>query len=226
MENKTGKYLKYAIGEIVLVVIGILIALQINNWNNNKKSNAAETKLLKELLQDTKSDSIFFKSRMDHMYNHMELSKNLNLIYDESANDSIKSILYGDYPIFDISMAYQASVVINFKNKIDEFSNDSIQQLIRDYILQHHYIELAYEQKDRLFEKYAGESHLFYSDKMIALNENSTIEEFYNAIEFKKHHKTINYLNGTVENSLLRTQLLLNINDDLIQYINMVLDEN
>ena len=37
-KNKTGKYLKYAIGEIVLVVIGILIALQINNWNENRKS--------------------------------------------------------------------------------------------------------------------------------------------------------------------------------------------
>lgn len=37
MENKTGKYLKYAIGEIILVVIGILIALQINNWNEKKK---------------------------------------------------------------------------------------------------------------------------------------------------------------------------------------------
>jgi len=36
-KNKTGKYLKYALGEIVLVVIGILIALQINNWNENKK---------------------------------------------------------------------------------------------------------------------------------------------------------------------------------------------
>ena len=36
MENKTGKYLKYAIGEIVLVVIGILIALGINNWNQNQ----------------------------------------------------------------------------------------------------------------------------------------------------------------------------------------------
>ena len=34
-KNKTGKYFKYAIGEIVLVVIGILIALQINNWNEN-----------------------------------------------------------------------------------------------------------------------------------------------------------------------------------------------
>lgn len=36
MENKTSKYLKYAIGEIVLVVIGILIALSINNWNENR----------------------------------------------------------------------------------------------------------------------------------------------------------------------------------------------
>ena len=37
MENKTGKYFKYAIGEIILVVIGLLIALQINNWNEEKK---------------------------------------------------------------------------------------------------------------------------------------------------------------------------------------------
>ena len=37
MENKTSKYLKYAIGEIILVVIGILIALQVNNWNENRK---------------------------------------------------------------------------------------------------------------------------------------------------------------------------------------------
>ncbi|MGB5203859.1 MAG: DUF6090 family protein, partial [Eudoraea sp.] len=37
-ENKIGQYLKYAIGEILLVVIGILIALQINNWNEVKKT--------------------------------------------------------------------------------------------------------------------------------------------------------------------------------------------
>ena len=53
-EGKTGKYLKYAIGEIVLVVIGILIALQINNWNENRKlENSKETlmfALKKELL--------------------------------------------------------------------------------------------------------------------------------------------------------------------------------
>ena len=48
-EGKTGKYLKYAIGEIVLVVIGILIALQINNWNQEKKENQFEIKMLTEL---------------------------------------------------------------------------------------------------------------------------------------------------------------------------------
>ena len=39
LQNKTSKYFKYAIGEIILVVIGILIALQINNWNEHYKDN-------------------------------------------------------------------------------------------------------------------------------------------------------------------------------------------
>ena len=49
MENKTGRYLKYAFGEIVLVVIGILIALQINNWNEAKKDRTFEVKMLSEI---------------------------------------------------------------------------------------------------------------------------------------------------------------------------------
>lgn len=49
VENRFNKYLIYAIGEIVLVVIGILIALQINNWNERKKDRDFEIKMLKEL---------------------------------------------------------------------------------------------------------------------------------------------------------------------------------
>ncbi len=48
-KNKTGKYLKYAIGEIVLVVIGILIALQINNWNEVRKDRLREHDILVQL---------------------------------------------------------------------------------------------------------------------------------------------------------------------------------
>jgi hypothetical protein len=51
-EGKTGKYLKYAIGEIILVVIGILIALQINNWNENRKTNIQELQLLESLQKE------------------------------------------------------------------------------------------------------------------------------------------------------------------------------
>jgi len=55
-EGKTGKYLKYAFGEIVLVVVGILIALSINNWNETKKTRDKERVVLKSLNKDFKNN--------------------------------------------------------------------------------------------------------------------------------------------------------------------------
>ena len=56
-KNKTGKYLKYAIGEIILVVIGILFALQINNWNiknvQQMEGKTYLTSIKSNLVQDT-----------------------------------------------------------------------------------------------------------------------------------------------------------------------------
>ena len=46
-QNKFIQYSRYAIGEIILVMIGILLALQVNNWNNNKKDGKLEIKILK-----------------------------------------------------------------------------------------------------------------------------------------------------------------------------------
>jgi len=51
-KNKTGKYLKYAIGEIVLVVIGIIIALQVNNWNESRKDRILEQDYYCRILDD------------------------------------------------------------------------------------------------------------------------------------------------------------------------------
>ncbi|MBT8394280.1 MAG: hypothetical protein KJN66_05455, partial [Bacteroidia bacterium] len=52
MNNQTGKYFKYAIGEIILVVIGILIALQINNWSKVSNSRILEQSILNNLKED------------------------------------------------------------------------------------------------------------------------------------------------------------------------------
>ena len=52
MENKTAKYFKYAIGEIILVVIGILIALQLNNANEERKLKEKESHALTEIVSD------------------------------------------------------------------------------------------------------------------------------------------------------------------------------
>ena len=51
-KNKMGKYLKLALIEILLVMIGILWAVQVNNWNENGKSKIKEIKTLKELRSD------------------------------------------------------------------------------------------------------------------------------------------------------------------------------
>ena len=57
-EGKTGKYLKYAIGEIILVMIGILLALQVNNWNEKSKEGIVLKEALKQIAQDLKQDEI------------------------------------------------------------------------------------------------------------------------------------------------------------------------
>ncbi|WP_411767730.1 DUF6090 family protein [Winogradskyella sp. A3E31] len=56
-QNKTGRYFKYAIGEIILVVIGILIALQINNWNETKKKRMSWKTYTESLIKDLKQDT-------------------------------------------------------------------------------------------------------------------------------------------------------------------------
>ena len=74
-EGKTGKYLKYAIGEILLVVIGILIALSINNWNEERKKDKIEINILQELLSTLESDINFQNSRINFQEEVVSSSK-------------------------------------------------------------------------------------------------------------------------------------------------------
>ena len=69
-EGKTSRYLKYAIGEIILVVIGILIALGINNWNNQRQLKQSNKVFLSKMLKDLDANE-----------------KRLSLIVYDSLND-------------------------------------------------------------------------------------------------------------------------------------------
>lgn len=64
-QNRITQYLTYAIGEIVLVVIGILIALQVNTWNEHRKERFIEQKMLQAINNDLKTDIIAIKSMLE-----------------------------------------------------------------------------------------------------------------------------------------------------------------
>ena len=130
-KNKTGKYFKYAIGEIVLVVIGILIALQINTWNEHNKLKKEEIEILKN-----------FKSAIEN--DLIQLDKHLNR-YDKSRKsiDYLISYLNQDLPYKDslkfhfgnLNVNYRlstnTSIFENLKSKgFDLITNDSLKNEI------------------------------------------------------------------------------------------------
>ena len=91
MENKTGKYFKYAIGEIVLVMIGILLALQVNNWNENRLNNIAVKTYLNKLIQDFTDEQESLNLIIDrHSYKYFSMQYLLEMegtnLYDPIAD--------------------------------------------------------------------------------------------------------------------------------------------
>ena len=98
-KNKTGKYFKYAIGEIILVVIGILIALQINNWNEQQKENVLEQeyycRLFEDILQDIEqidNNILYVQSRLDAANNAIRLLKKNKVYKNEVGKELALSI--------------------------------------------------------------------------------------------------------------------------------------
>ncbi|MEJ2162073.1 MAG: DUF6090 family protein [Robiginitalea sp.] len=94
-DNKFSKYLLYAIGEILLVVIGILIALQVNNWNEDRIERKNEVKLLKELKADLDAnleEIAVIKRRLKRKWNYSD-SIMIYIRQKREVNDSLKKYI-------------------------------------------------------------------------------------------------------------------------------------
>lgn len=149
-KNKTGKYLKYAIGEIVLVVIGILIALQINNWNELNKERASEKIILNEIRDNLKFDLKDFESNIANLQNKAISSKSILKILESNSdyNDSIGYFFFylKTYPHFsNKSNGYN---LLQSKG-LDIIQNDSIRKSITD-LYEDRYQYLKTYEKERI----------------------------------------------------------------------------
>ena len=139
-ENKFSKYLLYGIGEIILVVIGILLALQINTWNEERKNAVSEQTYLMRLSQDIQSDVIWLESYIGDRYERKVKSLQMGKEYYQGTYtikdtlDFLNRLGYGS--VF-------GNIVWNFKKityqqltstgDFDKISNDTLRLAILDY---------------------------------------------------------------------------------------------
>ncbi|HKK12081.1 MAG TPA: DUF6090 family protein, partial [Flavobacteriaceae bacterium] len=94
-ENKVGSYMRYAIGEIVLVVLGILIALYINNWNEQRKTENRIVEILKEVQNDL-GKNILEADKAIGYYKSMK-SKIMLILNDELTYDYYKTFPFSKF---------------------------------------------------------------------------------------------------------------------------------
>jgi len=144
MENKTGKYLKYAIGEIVLVVIGILIALQVNNWNEELKIKNEEKSTLEKLFNESGQIVNYLNevcNKYDNLISIIDKSaialntKTLNGMQEEEFAFGVYSTAYFEA----ISPPKSTFEELNNTGKINHIQSDYVRKSISAY-----YSELEY----------------------------------------------------------------------------------
>jgi len=135
-KNKTGKYFKYAIGEILLVVIGILIALAINDWKNEKRIESEEIATLYKLVQDLESDKTRFNDNIEFYTKFTKQLKGAkDIIYKQSlSDDEIKKVMNFPGAIHkDLNPRKTTYSEMVNSGRIYNLSNDSLVNSIIEY---------------------------------------------------------------------------------------------
>ena len=137
-EGKTRKYLLYAIGEILLVVVGILIALQVNNWNETRKEFKTENEFISSVRNDLNQDKEFIKLIIEQIEPRIEafevLNSDLPDLYQHDKNrlNSVFNLYFKSQRTFyPLSGSYESAVS---GNQLTAFRNrDWVEKVVRLY---------------------------------------------------------------------------------------------
>ena len=218
-------YFKYAIGEILLVVIGILIALSINNWNEARKRHGQEIILAIQLLDDARADSVFFESRLDYKLrrevvydNFISLSKGQNV-------DSISKLQLTENPFF-LRLAFQSNLINNNPTAYDFISPNNIKTCLREYNKRHDYVVNAIELSNRMHETYGIPLAIKYHDLLSDLSETSTYIDYLFIIEDSETMAKFNLFKFLDINYSTQCEELLQVNHTLITLLESYINDS
>ena len=138
-EGKTSKYFKYAIGEIVLVVIGILIALQINTWNEKRLSKDLESQYYTRLLEDVREEKVILEASLNYSNEVVDHAKKAISVFENSPDANPNPVenlinMYQASQLTDPTSAESTYKELIASGQINLIQNDSLKTaLIRFY---------------------------------------------------------------------------------------------
>jgi len=238
MDNKTSKYFKYALGEILLVMIGILLALQVNNWNTKRIEKINETKYLNNIILDLEKDLTSLSYQME--FRTSKYSGNEKLI-GQINGDQVKDITELTYNVANSLMEERFTPNNSTYNELASsgnlnlIKNDSIKILLleleelykrNNFGIEHELFEyreyiskpiFKYTNTDKLLRVFAGEKSI--EEQGITLE---TFKDLFNSSEYK---------NGLFISNLITKDFtplyeeIENISSKLISIINKELND-
>lgn len=191
-ENKFSKYLIYAIGEIILVVIGILIALSINNWNENRKESKLEKIYLIGIKDDLKKDVEQAKMVIDAHLKQLNIVKNIEPKFDLNSELKLANVDTLSLPLSELFRRKNSFRSINgtynsliADGKSNLLSNKSLFKRIQSiYDEQHSRIYSIYEdfkQKENILTfDYSYEKINWNYNKLFASENDKLISDLVN----------------------------------------------
>jgi len=171
MENKTGKYFKYAIGEIILVMIGILLALQVNNWNQKRLDRIEEKTILSNLHNEFQENKTLSTNNINAIKGAMKANKAIMSLMgssgDELQKHNLDSLFYSSLPAAQFTSSSQSILNITQAGRMNIISNKNIIKLLYKWQAQLEAVKI----RERGLDDWSYDQILPIMSKYISLKE-------------------------------------------------------